>query len=289
MRMDPRRKSLMELHTAVLLWGGTALFAKWIALPAYQITALRSVVAALALAGVLWWQRQSLALANRGDLWTLLVGGVALAAHWVTYFHSMQISTVALGILSLHTYPVMTALAEPLLFREKIEGTDVWLALIVLAGVAVLVPEWSLSNRATQGVLIGVVSAACFAARNILTRGVVKAYGGSKVTFYQLAASVGVLLPFALVLGEPVTTQAGMQLVVLGAVFTALPHTLYTNSLAHLTARSVGIIATLLPIYGALTAALLLDEVPTLRTAVGGTVILGAVAAETWRVLRRRH
>lgn len=286
--MDTRRQSLIELNIAVVLWAGTALFAKWIALPAFQTTALRSVVATVAMWAVLRWQGQSLALQTRGDLGLLLAGGVALAAHWVTYFHSMQVSSVAIGILSLHTYPVMTALAEPLLFGEKLEVADVLLALCVLSGVAILVPDWSLANRATQGVLIGVVSAACFTTRNVLTRGVVQRYGGSKVTFYQLAASAGALLPLALVFGEPLNVRAGGQLLLLGVLFTALPHTLYTNSLAHLKARSAGIIATLLPIYGAIAAALLLGEVPVLRTLLGGAVILAAVFVETWRVMRRR-
>ena len=74
----------------------------------------------------------------------------------------------------------------------------------------------------------------------------------------------------------------------LGILFTALPHTLYTNSLAHLKARSVGVIATLLPVYGAVTAAFFLGEIPSTRTLVGGSIILVAVIIETARVLQRK-
>ncbi len=192
-----------------------------------------------------------------------------------------------MGILSLHTYPVMTALAEPLLFKERLHPLDVVLAVMVLVGVAVLVPDFSLASDVTRGVLFGVVSAACFAGRNLLTRGVVKRHGGTKVTFYQLAASATALLPVALLFGEPLNVRSSGQLLLLGVFFTALPHTLYTRSLQHLKARSVGIIATLLPIYGAISAALLLGEIPAVRTLVGGGVILAAVSLETWRVMRR--
>jgi drug/metabolite transporter (DMT)-like permease len=216
-----------------------------------------------------------------------MAGGVAMAAHWVTYFQAIKVSTVAIGILSLHTYPVMTALAEPLLFKERLRVLDVALAVMVLVGVAVLVPDFSLASHVTRGVLFGVLSAACFAGRNLLTRGVVTRHSGTKVTFYQLAASAAALLPVALLLGDPVTPHSAGQLLLLGVFFTALPHTLYTRSLQHIKARSVGIIATLLPIYGAISAAILLGEIPAARTLVGGGIILAAVFLETWRVMRR--
>ena len=286
--MQPRRRSLLELNTAVLLWAGTALFSKWIALPALEITAYRSVAAALALLAVLAWQRQSLRPQSRRDFWLLLGGGVTLGLHWVTYFQSMQVSTVAVGILALHTYPVMTALVEPALFKERLHGIDVLLGLVVLAGVAVLVPDFSLDSSITRGVLLGILSAACFAARNILTRPVVKTYGGGTVMLYQLIVTVVMLVPVAIFAGTPVDSRSVAQLAVLGIFFTALPHTLFTNSLRHLSAKTVGVISTLLPIYGTITAALLLGEVPAPRTIVGGVIILAAVTVETWRVLRRQ-
>jgi drug/metabolite transporter (DMT)-like permease len=283
--MNPHQRSLLELNLAVLLWGGTALFAKWIALPPFQITALRSVVATAALYAVLRWQGIPVRTAGWREYGWLFAGGVAMAAHWVTYFQAIQVSTVAVGILALHTYPVITAVVEPLVFRERVRGADLALALAVLGGVAVLVPEFSWASNTTRGVLLGVVSALCFAGRNLLTRGPVRIHGGTKVTFHQLAAGALVLLPVACVFGERVTVWSGSQLVLLGVLFTALPHTWYTRSLAHLKARSAGVIATLLPVYGALAAALFLGEIPTFRTLLGGAIILGAVTVETWRVM----
>ena len=175
------------------------------------------------------------------------------------------------------------------MFRERVHWLDVALAIAVLAGVAVLVPDLSLASNTTRGVLWGVVSAFCFAAPNMLTRAPVRLYGGSKVTFHQLAASAVVLVPVAWWFGEPLTAKSGGQLVLLGVLFTALPHTWYTRSLGQLKARSVGVIATLLPVYGALAAALFLGEIPAFRTLLGGGIILAAVVIETWRVMARGH
>ena len=141
--MEAQRKSLWELNAAVLLWAGTALFAKWIPLPPFQITGLRAIAAAGILLLLLLARGQEVGVRNRRDLVILIVSGLAMAAHWITYFQAIQVSTVAIGILALHSYPVMTALAEPLWFRERFKAADVLLAVVVAIGLAVLVPRFT--------------------------------------------------------------------------------------------------------------------------------------------------
>lgn len=287
--MEAQRKSLWELNAAVLLWAGTALFAKWIPLPPFQITGLRAIAAAGILLLLLLARGQEVGVRNRRDLIILIVSGLAMAAHWITYFQAIQVSTVAIGILALHSYPVMTALAEPLWFRERFKAADVLLAVVVAIGLAVLVPRFTLESRVLQGTLWGVLSAVFFTTRNLLTRQLIGNHGSGKITFYQLAATAVALFPVVITAGERIELASALKLLLLGTMFTALPHTLYTKALQHLSARSAGIISTLLPIYGAVAAALLLGEMPTTRTVVGGAIVLTAVTLETWRTLRARR
>jgi drug/metabolite transporter (DMT)-like permease len=72
-------------------------------------------------------------------------------------------------------------------------------------------------------------------------------------------------------------------LLLLGVVFTAIPQTLFAASFKNLSAKTVGIIATLLPFYGALFGYFIHDEKVTLRTAMGGLVILACVFFEIIR------
>jgi drug/metabolite transporter (DMT)-like permease len=283
--MDGKRRNLIQLNVAVALWGITALFAskKMIDLPVSTLTLGRCVVAAVALLAYILIARQGLAVRSRRDLIILLTYGVLIAVHWVTYFQSIRVSTVAVAIIALHTYPIMTILLEPLLFRERLHLTDVLMGVVVLVGILVLVPHFDLTDKATQGVLWGLVSAAFFTARNLLARGSIRTYSGSTIMFYQVVVTAAVLLPFAPLTGGPKPGNAALQLLLLGVVFTALPHTLFTASFANLKVKTVSIIATLLPIYGALFAWLWLSEVPSWRTVIGGAIVLAAVAFETVR------
>ncbi len=284
--MNEHRSSLIQLNSAVLLWGGTCLFAKWVQLPAFQISGVRAWIAAAVMVLAMGLRRQSLAAGNRRDAWMMIGIGVALAAHWITYFHAIQISTVAIGILALHTYPVLTAVVEPLVFRESVRVLDLVLAFVVLVGVAVLVPEYSLDSSVTRGILWGILSAVFFTIRNLLSRHLVRRHPSSRIMTYQFVTVAVLLLPFVLSRGEPMTRAAWIQVVVLGIAFTALPQTLFTSSMRHLTARTVSVIATLLPIYGAMLAAMFLNEIPAPRTVLGGGIIIAAVFLDTWRAVQ---
>jgi drug/metabolite transporter (DMT)-like permease len=209
---------------------------------------------------------------------------VILAVHWVTYFQAVRVSTVAVGIISLHTYPVITVLVEPIVDRTRVRGFDVFLAVIVVVGIVILVPELSLESAVSRGVLWGVASAFLFTIRNLVVRRFVQRYTGATMMLYQTAISALVLLPFVGAVGGLGPTVAEWpRFLLLGTIFTALAQSLYAASLKHLSAKTVSIVATLLPLYGAILAWLILGEIPTLRTVVGGLVVIGAVVIETVR------
>ena len=284
-----RVRNLIELNIAVLLFGGTSLFAKIIPLPVPYVIFGRSAIAAVAILIYSLLTGTSMGTARRGDLPVLLGLGVVLAIHWVTYFQAVRVSTVAIGTISLHTYPIITVLVEPFVDRTKIRVPDALLALVVLGGIVVLVPEFSLTSEISQGVAWGVISAALFTARNLVVRRYVQRYAGSTLMLYQTVVSALVLAPYVIATGGMRLTLAEWPaFLLLGTVFTALTQSLYAGSLRTLPAKTVAIIATLLPLYSAILALLILDETPDVRTIAGGLIVVGAVMVETVRASSRR-
>lgn len=282
----PAREGLLAVHGAIVLLGVTALFSKWIALPALDITLLRSVFAALALALFLLATRSPLGLGRRRDYGMAALLGVLLALHWTTYFHAMQVSTVAVGIIALHTFPVITVFLEPLFHGERLQRRDLGAALLVLTGVYLLVPDFDFDSAALHGVFWGVLSAFLYALRNVLQRHYFHATPASHSLLYQSLAVALVLLPFAG--GRVGQVEAGqwLQLLALGVLFTALPHTLFAHSLRFLRAKTASLVACLQVVYASVFAALLLGEVPGLTTLVGGVLVIGASVYESYGVGR---
>ncbi len=281
-RQSSPHSGLLQVHGAVLLFGLAGLFGKYIALPALLITLGRVIFAALALGGVLAVRRSSFALRGR-DYLLLPLAGAVLAVHWAAFFQSIQVSTVAVGLVSFATFPVFVTFLEPLVTRQPLRGMDVLLALLTLAGAALVVPSFALANSTTQGVLWGLLAAGSFAVLALFNRHYVRRYSSLLVAFWQQGAAAMVLLPFLFVYAQPASLANLLLLAVLGVVFTALAHTLFIQGLSVVKAQTASIISSLEPVYGILFAALLLGEIPALRTLVGGAVILGVVVYSSWR------
>lgn len=270
------RAGLLQVHAAVLLFGLAGLFGKFIALPAPLITLGRVVFAALALGIVLLAGGGGFRLQRR-DYWLLPLTGVVLALHWAAFFQSIQVSTVAVALLSFATFPVFVAFLEPFVSRQPLRALDVALALTTLLGVALVVPSVELTNSITQGVLWGLLTAGSFAVLSLLNRHYVRRYASLTIAFYQDAAAAVVLLPFLLAAPQVIAPRELLLLALLGVIFTALAHTLFIQGLRGVKAQTASIIASLEPVYGIVFAVLLLGEIPAPRTLLGGAVILGVV------------
>ena len=279
--MTSHKEGLLSVHSAVLIFGLTALFSKVISLSAVEITLLRSIFAATAIAIYILWLKESLLLNNIRDYIIVIILGFFLGTHWVTYFHAMQVSSIAIGIISLYTYPVITVFLEPFFHGEKPHSKDIISALVVLLGIFFLVPELSIDNQTTQGVFWGVLSAFLFAMRNIIHGRYFRAYPARHALFYQTLLIIFLLLPFSGHMIVNINSQQWLELLLLGIFFTALPHTLFANSLLHLRAKTVGLIGCMQVVYGSLFAAIFLTELPDLKTIAGGLMVISAAVYET--------
>ncbi len=196
----------------------------------------------------------------------------------------MQLSGVAIGMIALYTYPIFTVFLEPFFKGHKINGLDITLAAVMLLGIIILVPELDLSNRTTEGIGWGVFSALLFALRNILQRHYLSAYGGDTSILYQGFVAAIAVSPFISNFDPQLAPPDLLKILILGALFTALPHALFASSLRYLSAKTVGLIACLQPVYGTLLAWLVLHEQPTATVLLGGGIILFTAAVETYRV-----
>lgn len=280
--MQPVHRSLLELNASLVLLALVPLFAKWVALDAASIVFYRCLFGAIALWAFLCWRRTPLRLARRRDYPIVLLVGALLAVHWVTYFHAIQISTVAVAITAIFTYPALTVLLEPLFAGGRPRPLDLLLALVALCGVGLIVPAFTLADQVAAGVFWGVLSALLFALRNVMHRHWLRAYPSSQMMFYQLSIVGLLLLPVAAAPAQ-VAAVDWLLLVPLGIVFTALGHSLFVGSMRNLRAKTASLIACLQPVYAIMAAALLLAEYPEPRTLLGALLVLSVAVVESRR------
>ena len=272
---------LAATHIAVLLFGLVGLFAKVVALPAIILVLGRTFFSSAFLGAYLTVKRQKFALKTRGDYVLIVFAGIILAIHWTSFMQSIQVSTVAVGTLTLATFPLFSAVLEPLLFHEKMRVSDIACALVMLGGVACIVDDFSLEGSMAQGVLWGLLSAFTYALLSLANRKFSSGYPASLVSFYEQATATVVLLPALFVLKPSFTALDIGMLAIMGIVFTAIAHTLFIGGLRTVKVRTAGIITGLESVYGVVAALLFLGEIPGIREVVGGAIILAVALYST--------
>jgi drug/metabolite transporter (DMT)-like permease len=275
--MNTRNKSLLEIHFAVFLFGVSGLFGKLLSLPAIIIVLGRVAFSSIFLLLLLLYIKKDIKLKEKKHYFYLIIMGIILAIHWTTFFQSIQVSTVATGLLAFSTFPIFVTFLEPYFFKEKIRLSNILVAAITFLGVILVIPSFEFGNSTTQGVLWGLVSGFTYAILSILNKKYVKEYSSVIIAFYEQFIAAIILIPFYFLQKPIFQLNDIFLLALLGVVFTGISHLLFINGLKNIKAQTAGIISSLEPVYGILFAAFLLSEIPSIREVLGGMIILGAV------------
>lgn len=278
---ESQRKGLISVHVAVALFGFVGLFAKLVDLPAVIIVLGRVFFSSIFLWIFLRLKKQKIRLEEKSDYLWMVGAGAVLAIHWSSYMQSIQSSTVAVGTLTVSTFPIFVIFLEPYLFHEKLKKSDVFCTLMMLVGVFFIVPAFQMDNQITQGVLWGLLSAFTYAILSLMNRRFSSRYPATLASLYEQGTATIVLIPMMFVLKPVITLADAGVLMMLGIVFTAVAHSLFISGLRTVKVRIAGILSGLEPVYGTLSAFLFLKEVPSFRECLGGVIILAAVFLST--------
>lgn len=278
--MTPRR-ALLGLHIGALAFGLTGVFGKLALAAPLVIVFGRALFAVLSLLPLAWRHRRP----GWRQLVLLAGGGLLLGGHWLTFFHAVKLSGVAVATLGFASFPAFTVLLEGLLFRERIRGTEWLTLLLVSAGLLLVTPQFELASAQTTGLLWAVLSGLLFALLSVANRASVKGIHPFQAALWQNLTIALCLLPLAWSALPEVRPLDWLWLALLGVFCTAIAHSLFVASLSVLKARNAALIFALEPVYGIAVAWWLFDEQPTLRMAAGGALILLAIALSA----RQKH
>lgn len=280
---DTHIKNLSSLLLATLFISTSGVLGRYIAMPVEAIIFCRALLAIGFIFAICKFKKINLKIDTKRDKFSIALGGVLMGAHWVTYFYALKLSNVAIGMLSIYTYPIITTFIEPIFSKTKLQTIHIILAILVFFGVYNLVPEFSLSNDYAKGILIGIFSAFCYAVRNIVVKKDVEKYNGSMLMLYQMIIITICLSPTLFFSDYSNVVSQIPYLIIVALLTTSIGHTLMVISLKHFSATTASIISSVQPVFGIIMAYLFLSEIPTRSTYIGGGLILLTVIIESLR------
>ncbi|MCC1484418.1 DMT family transporter [Winogradskyella immobilis] len=280
--MNSHIKHVFWLTLATLFISTSGALGKFIAIPAPVLVWWRSALAAICLLAFCFYKKISLKVSVKDQL-PFVISAVFMGAHWITYFYALKLSNVAIGMLSLFTFPVITALLEPAFSKVKFDPTHILLGTLVLVGIYILAPEFNIENNDLKGLLLGLLSAVCYALRTLILKQHVSKYNGTALMFYQVLILTLILSPTLYYMDTSGIKTQFPYVILLAVLTTAIGHTMFVNSLTYFKVSTASIIASAQPIFGIIIAYFFLKEIPNWNTFWGGLLIISTVIIESFR------
>ena len=213
----------------------------------------------------------------------VFASGLLMAGHWVSYFYALVHTNVAISMLAIFTYPMITTLLEPLVLNVKIQARSLFLSALLLFGLYYLLPTFSVENADTKGFLFAILSAVLYSIRNLMMKREIDSYNGSVLMFYQCFISVIILIPFFFISAPSVSDILHDLpfLFGLALVTTCLGHTIFLYTFSHFKISTASVLSGLQPVFGIVLAVIFLQEYPSSRTILGGVIIMVTVLIES--------
>ena len=193
---NPHVSALVAAHGVAVLFGLTGILGALIRFDAVAITAGRAGFAATALLVLALVQRRPLRQGlGRRRTGILLVSGLLLAVHWITFFLAVKVGGVAVATLGFASFPAFIALLDVVLFRERIGRAEGMMLSLVTLGLVLVTPSFDVGDQGTVGLLWGLASGLSFAGLAICNRRGSRGMDAIQVAFWQNLLVALLVLP----------------------------------------------------------------------------------------------
>ena len=263
--MTDKLRAYLYLHFCVMLWGFTAILGKLITLQALPLVWWRVLLCSVALWFII--PKAALRSISRPVLRQLVLVGCLVGVHWLCFYGAVKLSNASVAVATMGATSLFSALAEPVILKQRIRWYELALGILILPGMALVVGHIDFSMKI--GFAIGVVGAflaAVFTALNkrILDKTPPPALVMTFVELFSAFLICCVAMPFVLYWQPTMRIQPmGSDiawLLVLAIACTLLPYYLSLVAMRHLTAFATNLTINLEPVYGVLLAILIVRE-----------------------------
>jgi drug/metabolite transporter (DMT)-like permease len=281
------------------MWGSSYLFIRIgvdEGLRPLTLVMLRLAFGSLLLIGVVVASRQPLPrdLRTYGHLVVMAILSIVTPFWLITYGEQTVDSSLA-SILNA-TVPLFTIVIAALFLHDepitvnRLVGLGVgFFGVVVLTGGSFGAPG---ADGVGFGVLALILSSIAYAAGNVYTRRNVRGLPPMTIAVFQVTFAFVITTVLALLLEDPlsvtITPTAALSVVWLGLLGSGMAYLLFFRMLGRWGSTRSSLVAYLLPVWGIVLGALVLDETIDAGVLAGTALVIGGVAVASSRLGARR-
>jgi len=279
---DVRTRSLIHYHLIVFIFGFSSVMGALCSLDAIPLVVYRMLLASLGLAVYFAIFHPTYFKLER-SLWVkVILGGLIIGVHWVTFFHAIKVAGVSLTLSMMATGAFITAMIEPLINKRKILGYELLFGGLIAVGVGMI---FQAEYEHLYGISIALLSAFLSSVFTILNTQLVKQGKAITLSFYELL--VGAVFGIGFVIFSRDYTLEAFELrqwdwlwiMLIAWVCTSYAFNISIKVMQHLSPFTVMLIINLEPVYGILLSLAIWgdEELMSFRFYLGFVIVLGAI------------
>jgi drug/metabolite transporter (DMT)-like permease len=264
-----------RLFAAITIFSFVPIVVKLTSANPFTIGFFRLILAS-SLLSLVWKKKIDFLAFKKRSFWKLLLIGLCFFAHWLTYTFSVKVSGPSFTVMGMATYGVQLIFYGSLFLNYNVNKKNIFCLIFILIGVALVIPNWSMGNNTTLGLVLALVSASFYAAIPILLQ---KSHEFNQETrvFYQFSiALIGYtfLLPFSDY--QSLALNDWLALIFLGVFGTFIAHTLWSGLVSSLPTTTTGISYYLITPSAMFISFIVFEEVLSFWQILGACIILSS-------------
>lgn len=277
--------SLVKLIALAAIWGSSFLFMR-IAAPVLGpvvLITLRVLLGALFLLGLAIVQKKGLDV--RAHWKHLLILGLLNTALPFTLF-AFAAETLPASLLSIlnATAPIWGAIVSALWLRTAFTLKSAAGLLLGIAGVAILVgiDGTAMSAATVIAIVAGLAAGLCYGIASVYAKQAksVEPFANAHGSLWAAVLWMAPAAPFFPPVAAP-TAMVVLSVLALGILCSGVAYSLYFKLIEEIGAAPALSVGFLIPVFGVLWGSLLLHEPVTVRTVIGGLIVLAGTALIT--------
>ena len=292
-------KSYLHFHFIVFIWGFTAVLGALITIEAVPLVWYRMLIASAFILFWILWKKKKLTVPPR-TLLVLLVAGVIIALHWLTFFGAIKVSNVSITLALLSTGAFFTSIMEPVFYKRKLIWYEIVFGVIVVVGLYII---FQVETQYLTGIILALISAFLSAVFALINGKLARREDAAVISFYELLTGTAAISLYLLVLtifgGEAsgfsfaffdLSSMDWWYLFILASFCTAYAFIASVAVMKHLSPYTVMLTINLEPVYGILLAFIVFGSEEQMKPGFyyGALIILSTVIMNGFLKTRRK-
>lgn len=254
------------LHITVVIFGFTGILGKLITINSYLLVWYRVGIGILALLIYFFIAKHSLKV-ERKLLYKILLTGIIIAVHWITFFEAIKQSNVSVALVCFSSGTLFTSLIEPIYFKRKIKPYELIFGVLIMVGLYFI---FNFEFQYVVGIVLSLISAALSSWFTVINGIYIKKTSAKTITFYEL---LGAFLIISIYLSAQnrfdysafiIPFEDLKWLLILGVLCTAVAFMVSVEVMKKISPYTVTISVNLEPIYSIILALIIWPESETM-------------------------